>query len=73
MPDARTINGRTVVTCAHCGGSFLARDLDTMRANGWHTVATQPEPRCIVCGRPVASCTVAGLHGMLRDRAQAVR
>lgn len=26
---------------------------------------------CAMCGAPVATCTVPGLHGMIRDRARA--
>lgn len=26
---------------------------------------------CVMCGAPVASCSIPGLHGMLRDRARA--
>jgi hypothetical protein len=45
--------------------------------NAWtpirpRTAAPSPgDRRCAYCGRPLAACTVPGLHGMIRDRAAA--
>ena len=33
-----------IVRCDHCGGSFLAGDLETLRRNGYHDPATREAP-----------------------------
>jgi hypothetical protein len=38
MPgQVRSLLPPGIVRCAHCGGAFLAADLVTLRANGYHT------------------------------------